>query len=447
MEIIYLITGLIAGTIITWFLTRNKFKKQLETLNSQVAEKENTLLKSESTQESLQGKIDFYLNQINELKEELTREREKTNELTEKIARGETELKNLQEKLKTHKEEVEKLQDKFSLEFKNLANEILEEKTKKFTEQNRNNLDIILKPFEKKIDEFKVKVEQTYEKGLKDQTGLKVEIQKLYVLNKEISEEANNLTKALKGDVKKQGNWGEVILERILENSGLIKGQEYETQVSFINDEGRRIQPDVIVYLPDSKHIIIDSKVSLVAYEKYINSDDNDEKQKFIKAHLLSIKTHIQELSQKHYQNIKQLNTPDYVLLFIPIEASFSVAVQEDQALFNYAWDNHIVIVSPSTLIATLMTISSIWKQENQTKNALEIARQSGALYDKFVGLIHDLNDIGKKLGGVQKSYDDAMNKLSSGKGNLVGKIEAIKKLGAKAQKSMPQNVSNKIEE
>jgi DNA recombination protein RmuC len=261
----------------------------------------------------------------------------------------------------------------------------------------------------------------------------------LFDLNSKISEEANNLTKALKGDVKKQGNWGEVVLERILERSGLNEGAGgYQKQFSDNSEDGKRILPDVVINLPDNKHIIIDSKVSLVAYERTVNANSEAERSIFLKEHLFSIKTHIKGLSAKHYQTAPKLNSPDFVLLFMPIESSFGMAVQEDQDLFSFAWDLKVVLVSPSTLLATLRTIASIWQQENQTRNAIEIARQGGALYDKFVAFVLDLENIGRNLATTQKTYDSALNKLQTGSGNLIRRAENIKQLGAKTTKHLP---------
>jgi len=237
-----------------------------------------------------------------------------------------------------------------------------------------------------------------------------------------------------------------MVIDKILERSGLTKGQEYDTQVSASNDDGKRIQPDVIVYLPDKKHIIIDSKVSLIAYEKYVNALSEEERQQYMLDHITSIRNHIKGLSEKNYQSAKGINSPDFVLLFIPIESSFGVAVQADQQLFNDAWDNKIVIVSPSTLLATLKTIASIWKQENQTKNAIEIARQGGALYDKFVGFVDDLEKVGKNIEQLQNTYKDAMDKLQSGKGNLINKAESIRKLGVKTSKQLSEKYSDSHE-
>jgi DNA recombination protein RmuC len=334
---------------------------------------------------------------------------------------------------------MEELQKKFTTEFENVANRILKKNSAEFTETNQKNINDILSPLKEKIQLFEKKVEETYEKGLKDQTDLKAELKKLHDLNMRISDEANNLTKALKGDVKKQGNWGEVILERILERSGLTEGREYEKQESVMSEDGKRIQPDIVIHLPENKHIIVDSKVSLVAYERLVNATDEKQKETFVKEHLLSLRTHIRGLSEKHYQNSPNFNSPDFVLLFVPIEASFSVAIQEDQELFSYAWDNKVVIVSPSTLLATLRTIASIWQQENQTRNAIEIARQGGALYDKFVNFVSDLERVGTSLDATRKNYDAAFNKLKDGRGNLIRSAEKLKELGAKASKKLPQ--------
>lgn len=256
-------------------------------------------------------------------------------------------------------------------------------------------------------------------------------------MNSKISEEAHNLTRALKGDVKKQGNWGEIMLERILERSGLRKGSEYDMQVSSNNEEGKRVIPDAIIYLPGNKHIIIDSKVSLIAYEHYVNETDDEKRKSYAAEHILSLKAHIKGLSEKHYQQLAELHTPDFVLMFIPLESSFGLAIQSDHEIFNYAWDNKIVMVSPSTLFATMLTIASIWKQENQARNAKEIAEQTARLYDKFTAFVSDLEKIGNSINGLQNIYNDAFSKLSTGKGNLINRIEKIKKLGLSTSKSL----------
>ena len=376
-----------------------------------------------------------------QLAAELEQLRAENDQHKQRLARAEVEFRTMQEKLQTQKQEVEELQKKFTTEFENVANRILKLNSAEFTQVNQKNMSEILLPLKEKLQLFEKKVEDTYEKGLKDQTDLKAELKKLYDLNIRISDEANNLTKALKGDVKKQGNWGEVILERILERSGLTEGREYEKQAAVLSEDGRRIQPDVLIHLPDQKHIIVDSKVSLVAYERLVNADDESQHARFVKEHLQSLRTHIKGLSDKHYQNSPQVNSPDFVLLFVPIESSFSIAIQEDQELFSYAWDNKVVIVSPSTLLATLRTIASIWQQENQNRNALEIARQGGALYDKFVGFLSDLDKVGSSLDATRKNYDLAMNKLNDGRGNLIRSAEKLRELGAKATKELPQKL------
>ncbi|MCK5822865.1 MAG: DNA recombination protein RmuC [Bacteroidales bacterium] len=436
-----IIIGFLTGTILTFIIIKLKFDKNKKDWVSK-----NEIFKSQLNQLSNEKIINeqrgFDLqNELNSMRKELETARTNIIVLNSKLSAKDADYKNLNTKLDEQKAELEQLYKKFNTEFENLANKIFEEKSQKFTQQNKTNIDEILHPLNEKIKDFEKKIDDTYEKGLKDQTALQAELLKLHDLNNRISLEASNLTKALKGDVKKQGNWGEMILDRILENSGLIKDEEYKTQVSIKDDKGSRYQPDVVVYLPDKKNIIIDSKVSLVAYEHWVNAETEAEKEKYIKEHLTSIKNHIKELSEKKYQLLEGLNTPEYVLLFVPIEASFSIAIQEDKNIFNYAWNNKIVIVSPSTLIATLMTVASIWKQENQTKNAIEIARQSGALYDKFVGLLNDLIDVGKKLDSTQNSYKLSMKKLSEGSGNLIHKIETIKKLGAKSSKEIPQKL------
>jgi DNA recombination protein RmuC len=359
----------------------------------------------------------------------------------QQLARAEADFSNLQEKLESQKKEMENLQQKFTTEFENIASKILKQNTEDFSKSNQKGMNEMLLPLKEKIQLFEKKVEDTYEKGLKDQTDLKAELKKLHDLNLKISDEANNLTRALKGDVKKQGNWGEMILERIMERSGLTEGREYIKQESVLSENGQRFQPDVVIHLPDQKHIVVDSKVSLVAYERLVNAENEKDRPAFVKDHLISVRSHIKILSEKHYQHSPNFNSPDFVLLFIPIESSFSIAVQEDQELFTYAWDNKVVIVSPSTLLATLRTIASIWQQENQTRNAIEIARQGGALYDKFVSFISDMESIGRSLDSTRKTYDQAVNKLYVGSGNLVKRAENIRKLGAKTTKELPQEL------
>jgi DNA recombination protein RmuC len=433
MEIIYIAVGLIIGFIFAYLVVNLKLKssenKLLETRNEYV----KVLSQLEERANNLQTDKVRLTNQLEQL--EVQKELH-----LQRLTKAEVEFTNLREKLATQKQEMEDLQKKFTTEFENIANKILEKNSEKFTATNQKNMGDVLNPLKEKIELFERKVEDTYKQGLKDQTDLRAELKKLFDLNSKISVEANNLTKALKGDIKKQGNWGEVVLERILERSGLNEGnQGYEKQFSDTSEDGKRIQPDIVINLPDNKHIIVDSKVSLIAYERAVNAETEEERAKHVKEHILSLKAHCKGLSEKHYQSARHLNSPDFVLLFIPVEASFSIAIQEDQDIFSYAWDMKVVMVSPSTLLATLRTIASIWQQENQTRNAMEIARQGGALYDKFVGFISDLEKVGKGISATQNNYNDAMNKLHTGSGNLVSRVENIKKLGAKTTKELPK--------
>ena len=431
MEFVFLLAGLAIGFIVAFLMSKLKMKSS-----------DTALLSAQTEYEKVKAQLDERVLNLTSEKSRLTDRldlvQRENDQKAERLAKAEVEFANLREKLATQKQEMEELQKKFTTEFENVAHKILKQNSQEFTQVNQKNISEILNPLREKIQLFEKKVEDTYEKGLKDQTDLKAELKKLHDLNMRISDEANNLTKALKGDVKKQGNWGEVILEKILERSGLKEGQEYSKQFSTLNDNGQRIQPDVVINLPDQKHIIVDSKVSLVAYERWVNATDDDERARYIKDHLASLKSHVKGLSEKHYQAAQGINSPDFVLLFVPIESSFSVAIEADQELFSYAWDNKVVIVSPSTLLATLRTIASIWQQENQTRNAIEIARQGGALYDKFVNFIADLEKVGNNLDQTRKNYDAAMNKLYDGRGNLIRSAEKLRDLGAKATKELP---------
>jgi DNA recombination protein RmuC len=444
MEIIYLIIGVVTGGLIVWLIQRSRisrlesgFQTRLTDAEKAMQEKINALDKEKSIFEE---KFNSLQSTREKLSEELVSERKRNEYLNTQVARTETENKNLGENLEKQKAELETIQKKFTTEFENIANKILKQNSQEFTIVNQKNIGDILNPLKEKIQTFEKKVEDTYQKGIKDQTDLKAELKKLYDLNSKISEEANNLTRALKSDTKKQGNWGEVILERVLERSGLVKGQEYKTQETARNEAGEMIRPDVVVYLPDNKHIIIDSKVSLVAYEAFINDEDQAKRDIYLKQHVESIRNHVKGLSEKSYSNVAAYDSPDFVLLFMPIESAFSAAIQADVELFNFAWEKKIVMVSPTTLLATLRTIASIWKHEKQTQNAMEIATQGGALYDKFVGFLKDLEDLGIQIGRVSKTYDEAKRKLADGSGNIVRRVENLKKLGAKTTKSIPES-------
>ncbi len=380
---------------------------------------------------------------INYLKDEKQKLEDELNDLRERyhiersnLIKAEALLSSQRDKFLEQEKNLDDLQQKFTLEFSLVANKIFDEKTAKFTLQNQNNLETILTPLKANIKAFEEKVDKVYKDEAAERNHLKGVIFQLMDQSKQIQIDANNLTKALKGDNKKQGNWGEVILERVLESSGLIKDREYRLQASLRGDDGAKLQPDVVIDLPDDKNLIVDAKISLVAYEQLMNTENEEEKIILLKRHLLSVKSHIDGLAGKNYQNLYQINSPDFVLLFMPIESSFSITVQADHELFNYAWDRKVVIVSPTTLLATLRTIASIWKVDRQNKNVFEIAEEAGALYDKFVGFLSDMEKIGKHLELSQKAHEDAFKKLQYGSGNLIGKVEKIKKLGAKTKSS-----------
>ena len=380
----------------------------------------------------------------NQLKEEVQKLREDKEYLTIANTKNATENNNLKEKLALHKEETEKLQEKFTKEFENLANKILEEKSTKFTEKNKENMQTILNPLQEKIKLFEDKVEKTHKESIDYHAALRQQILGLKELNLQMSKEAINLTKALKGDSKTQGNWGELVLERVLEKSGLEKDREYHVQQSFTNEEGKRVLPDVVINLPGNKKMIVDSKVSLTAYEQFVNMDDETTKERFLKEHVASLKRHVDQLSEKKYEDLYKIDSPDFVLLFVPIEPAFAIALNFDGSLYNKAFEKNIVIVTPTTLLATLRTIDSMWNNEKQQRNAIEIARQAGALYDKFDGLLADLIGIGKKIDASKTDYNAAMNKLVEGKGNLINSVEKLKKMGAKAKKAIPENIINR---
>jgi DNA recombination protein RmuC len=364
--------------------------------------------------------------------------------LTVQLTKKETDFDNLYERMREQRQETEELREKFTKEFENLANKILEEKSTKFTEQNRENMKNILSPLQEKIHLFEKKVEDTHKESIDYHAALRQQILGLREMNEQMSKETLNLTKALKGDAKMQGNWGELILERVLEKSGLEKGREYYVQQSHVTEEGSRIQPDVVINLPDGKKMIVDSKVSLVAYERYVNEEDDPLRAVHLKDHVNSLKRHVDQLSEKNYHDIYQIESPDFVLLFVPIEPAFACALNEDTTLYNRAFERNIVIVTPSTLLATLRTIDSMWANQKQQENAYEIARQAGALYDKFEGFIADLILVGKRMEEGKKAYEGAMGKLVDGRGNIITSIEKLKKMGAKAKKSLPENILNR---
>jgi DNA recombination protein RmuC len=435
-DVIFLLIGLAAGAVAGYFIGKSKS-------TSGATDSPDVALQLSKLEE--QNK--YLSTTVAERIGELTHERDKNVQLASQLAEVKANHEHVQQRLAEQKGELQQLQEKFSKEFENLANKILDEKSQKFTEQNKINIDQILKPLGEKLKDFEKKVQDNYDAENKEKASLKTEIHRLYELNQKITTEAQNLTRALKGDNKAQGNWGEFILESILEKSGLTKDREYSIQQSFTTEDGRRLQPDVIIQLPEGKSLIIDSKVSLTGYEKYVAAEDDAQRQVALREHVLSVRSHIKGLSEKKYQQLYQLRSLDFVLLFVPIEPAFALSVQQDAQLFHDAFEKNIVIVSPSTLLATLRTVSSIWRQENHNRNAVEIARKAGDLYDKFEGFVKDMIGLGTKLDQSKKDYEAAMNKLSTGKGNIVKRVQELKDMGAIASKSLPQNLLDRAAE
>ncbi len=378
----------------------------------------------------LSKQLEEFKNQRIGLEEEVKQERLKGVELEKELVKAEADNKNLQRRFD---EEAKILETRFE----NLANKILEEKSKKFTDQNKSNLTDLLSPLRERISTFEQKVEKSNKDSLAWNATLREQISALKESNLLITKEAENLTKALKGDSKIQGDWGELQLELLLKKAGLEKEVHFTTQTAIRDDDGNLKRPDFIINLPEEKHLIIDSKVSLTAYERFVGEENDEKSAMYLKQHLASIREMIKDLSEKNYQDLYGLNAPDYVMMFIPIEPAFHLAVQSDDTLYNYALEKNIVLVTTSTLLAVMRTIAYIWRQDKQTKHVLEIARVGGTLYDKFEGFTQDLIKVGKSLDSTKTSYQDAMSKLTEGKGNLVSQTERLKELGAKAKKTI----------
>jgi len=425
-------------------------EQELIALKGQKEELTIALARSQQQAEGLQAEKErngqLFKEEQQQLRMELEALRAKYLEAEKSLESARAYFKSQSEQLQAQKDDIEKTKKDFNLEFQALANKILEEKTQKFTETNTRNLDQILNPLKEKIKSFEEKVEKTYNTEAAERNTLKGVVEQLMEQSRHIKDEANSLTRALRGDSKKQGNWGEVILERVLERSGLTKDQEYRLQASLLDEDGRRLQPDAIIHLPDDKHLVVDSKVSLVAYERWVNADEEEERDQFARQHVISVENHVKSLSAKNYQELYQINSPDFVLLFMPIESAFSMSVTYKSELFSDAWDRRVVIVSPSTLLATLRTIASIWKQERQTRNVLDIAKEAGALYDKFVGFLTDMDKVGAQLENAQKAHSEARKKLGSGAGNVIKRVENLKKLGAKASKQIDSDFLEETE-
>lgn len=481
--LVYILAGLVIGGIITWFVRKLVAERNMVG-RAELDEKRNLLTQAESKILFLQEKLsdiqlasttsELELKKVQEEKErnnlllatsqttleklqkdfiELKTLQEtnliQNNELKDYILKIKSENEVLKEKNNTIKQEIEEIGEKYTAQFKNLANEILEDKSKRFTEENQKNIKLILEPLNNDIKDFKKKVEETYEKENKQRFSLEEKIKDLVVLNQQISEEANNLTKALKGQRKTQGDWGEMILENILQQSGLTEGREYfrqefikdEAGNTIMNDDGKKMQPDFILQYPDKRKVIIDSKVSLSAYEKYNSSEEDAEQKMALQNHIAAIYNHVDELNKRNYsQFVKGL---DFVMMFVPIEPAYLLAIQKDSDLWNYAYKKRVILISPTNLIAAIKLISEIWKKEEQNKNAVAIAERGAAMYDKFVGFVENLVDVGDHIGRTQKSYDEAMKQLKDGSGNLIGQAEKLRKLGVQGKKVLPGTVIN----
>ena len=420
--LIALVTAAVLGCIVAVVLLRQRareFSQQLALLRQTLAEKENHAMQLQHSEQQLKTEVAVLRTTLNE------------------------QQRTAEEKLKLLAEAKQQL----TLEFETLAQKILEEKSERFTKQNQTNIETTLNPLREQLTEFRKRVEDVYDKDSKDRTSLRAELSHLQNLNQRIGEEALNLTRALKGDNKTQGNWGEVVLERVLEESGLRKGHEYETQVALRSDEGQRRNPDVIVHLPDNKDIVIDAKVTLIAYERYCNAATEAERDIALRQHIAAVRGHIDGLSLKQYENLTGVRSLDFVLIFIPIEAAFLAAFEHDASVFREAYEKNIIVVSPTTLLATLRTVQTIWRYERQNANAERIANEAGKLHDQFAGLLQSLQDIGRYLDKSRDAYEQTVDRFSRGRGNLVKRVNDLARLGAKTKKSLPPELLESAED
>ena len=428
LAVVFLAAGYLLGSYI--------LRLKIQSTRSALEERERQLGRNLEVKES---ELQVVRVQNQDLQQEKIR-------MGEELIRRESEIANLKEKQEAQKQQLEELQQTFTKEFENLANKILDEKSVKFTEQNQKNIRNILLPLQERIQLFEQKVDLTHKESIRQNATLKEQLLNLQNQNLRITQEAENLTRALKGDSKMQGNWGELVLERVLEKSGLEKDREYSVQQSFTREDGSRVMPDVIINLPNGNKMVVDSKVSLTDYERYVNAEET-QREAFLKEHVNSLRRHVEQLSAKKYEDLYEMESPDFVLMFVPIETAFSIAINYDNDLYNKAFERNIVIVTPSTLLATLRTIDSMWSNEKQRRNAVEIARQAGALYDKFEGFVTDLTRVGKRMDEAKDEYRGAMNKLVEGRGNILTSIEKLKKMGAKAKKSIPESLLRRARE
>lgn len=478
MEFIFLIGGLIVGAIISWLFAKQKSAGTVATLESQLQNSQVTMTQLsgeidyvKATLETEKVKKDGFERKVIELElklesserelissseklkavqEELATKTKEFNTTNNELATSSANYSALLEKYETQKKEIENLNEKFSKEFENIANRILDEKTEKFTNTNKTNIETLLKPLGENLDKFKAKVEEVYDKEAKERFSLGEKVKELAELNQVISEEAKNLTRALKGEVKTQGRWGEMILESILEKSGLVKDREYFMEHQLLDEEGKpilsdsegkKMRPDAVIKYPDNRSVIIDSKVSLTAFTRYLDSTDPDVQKAELAAHVQSIKTHILALSSKGYDDYNK--ALDFVMMFIPSEPAYIAAMQGDPDLWNFAYDKRILLLNPTNLITSLKLIVDLWKREYQNQNAIEIADRGAKLYDKFVGFVDNLKGVGDNLSKAQGKYDEAFKQLSTGNDNLVLQATKLKNLGLKPKKELPKDIEN----
>lgn len=432
MFFVFLFAGIVIGALAVWVALRGQSAALTEQLKQSVS------------REALQQ----VEKQVALLEKKLSERQVEYETLVRDLATSEQMVENYSQRLRTRETELREMQDNLRMEFENLANRLLEEKSKRFTEQNQTNLGQLVRPLQERLAQFETTLNALRVEDAKARTSLTEQIRMLADLNSQMSDDARNLTRALKGDNKTQGNWGEMVLEKILEKSGLTKNREYVTQMSLFSEtHDRKRMPDVVIHLPEGRHIIVDSKMSLVAYERYVASEDNIERNRWAQEHLLSVKTHVKQLSEKNYPALNNIQSPDFVLMFVPLEPAFALSLQTENELFVQALERNVIIVSPTTLLATLRTINSMWRQEHQNRNAQLIAEYGGHLYDKFCNFIADMEEISAKLSMAQRSHEAAMNKLAVGKGNLVSRAEKLKQLGAKASKQIPTKLIAEMED
>lgn len=439
MDVVALVIGLFVGAGAAWLILRSRIvaveaqaqgEAQVETvrLNERLA----------SAQQEI-GRLTAEKEELVAVREQMTAEQQRLNARVAELTTAlEAERMASKEKLELLKNAEEQL----SHRFKTLAGEILEDKSKRFTEQNQTNLQQLLDPLKTKITEFQGEVHKVYVQEGKDRSALAEQVKQLMALNSQLSKDAHDLTSALKGQAKAQGNWGELILERVLEASGLRKGHEYDVQESHSREDGSRAQPDVVVHLPGERHLIIDAKVSLTAYEEHANAETDAQRDAALKRHLESVRKHVQELSAKNYQQLYGLKSLDFVLMFIPVEPAFMLAISHDGDLWQDAWKKNVLLVSPSTLLFVVRTVAHLWRQEQQNRNAQEIASRGAELYNKLAGFVGDLDTLGERLKQAQNAYDGAYNKFTSGRGNVIRQAEMLKELGIKPTKQLPPELT-----